>query len=417
MTFSAVVIAVGFIVPFLIPVHTFPIPSFYSEWTALWIGTLALVPLVFQICVNTRSISYSGHCILIIPAVCKYLFAAALWTLMQCYLMGEVVYPELYMIQTLYLLWILMLIVLVISSQLKLPEWVLIISSSICLGGLIQSAVAIIQFFHIHTAVDFAISSVGSGQTQVHNVFGNIAQLNHFADYLFLSLISTIYLWSRKCIRDLIAIVLIATLCFSLLLSGSKSLVVYWLILFISLLSFQIQSKRLYVVLVVTILCQIGLMVTHTIDGLSTLSNRIEDEVGAATVSGVSIRIYLWKQAFHMWIQHPLMGVGIGSYAGNFFNNLLDFPDIHIPGYDKYAHNIFIQILTESGLVGFCLFIGGIIAWLKENTLQRDIDSWWILCCLAVITFHACVEYPLEYGNFLLIYSSLLGLSLKARNV
>ncbi|WP_326519620.1 O-antigen ligase family protein [Acinetobacter sp. CAAS 2-6] len=80
--------------------------------------------------------------------------------------------------------------------------------------------------------------------------------------------------------------------------------------------------------------------------------------IARETTSG---RSELWKNAFKCWINNPFFGCGF--YQLDKYSNLPAHP-----------HNLFIQILTETGLLGFsCLayvifYIGRNISWnLKEN--------------------------------------------------
>ena len=63
------------------------------------------------------------------------------------------------------------------------------------------------------------------------------------------------------------------------------------------------------------------------------------------------IHLYLVKSAFEMFLSHPLTGVGIGNFGeayGKYFK----------PGYEYYnAHSAFLTILSETGIIGFIIYI------------------------------------------------------------
>lgn len=62
--------------------------------------------------------------------------------------------------------------------------------------------------------------------------------------------------------------------------------------------------------------------------------------------SSSSTRLMYYKEAFHMWAQHPLFGSGIGS-----FPIIIGLGDIR-----EYPHNVILEILAELGLVGLLIF-------------------------------------------------------------
>ncbi len=75
----------------------------------------------------------------------------------------------------------------------------------------------------------------------------------------------------------------------------------------------------------------------------------------------VGVRYALWEAGFQMWLDHPITGVGIGMFA----------PTLHLypnPAYPLFfsqgtvAHNMYVSMLAETGLVGALLFVVLIIA-------------------------------------------------------
>lgn len=67
-----------------------------------------------------------------------------------------------------------------------------------------------------------------------------------------------------------------------------------------------------------------------------------------STDPSLSNRLDAWEDAYTLFLSHPLFGVGFGG-----FNN----PQIsELSGLLKYPHNIFIEILTETGIMGLIMF-------------------------------------------------------------
>lgn len=70
----------------------------------------------------------------------------------------------------------------------------------------------------------------------------------------------------------------------------------------------------------------------------------------------VGLRYALWKAGFQMWLDHPIAGVGIGMFP----SQLKFYPN---PQYSFYfshglvAHNMYVSMLAETGIVGAFLFL------------------------------------------------------------
>ena len=70
----------------------------------------------------------------------------------------------------------------------------------------------------------------------------------------------------------------------------------------------------------------------------------------------MGLRYALWEAALRMFKEKPITGVGIGVYRWLVPYYSQDLP--FIGGRNIWVHNTFIQILAETGIVGFILFFG-----------------------------------------------------------
>jgi len=72
--------------------------------------------------------------------------------------------------------------------------------------------------------------------------------------------------------------------------------------------------------------------------------------IGDGDIDSTTRRYYLSQAAWRMFLAHPLFGVGIGNY---FFENR-NYATVH-PG---RAHNMYLEIMAELGIIGLILFLG-----------------------------------------------------------
>ena len=92
---------------------------------------------------------------------------------------------------------------------------------------------------------------------------------------------------------------------------------------------------------------------------------RIEEALDLFTKTGTGDvssqnRVGLIGLALQMWSDHPILGLGM--------NNFPMFQTIGEAGY--YAHNNYVELLADLGLVGFCLYY-----YMPMSLLRRRIDN------------------------------------------
>ena len=101
-------------------------------------------------------------------------------------------------------------------------------------------------------------------------------------------------------------------------------------------------------------------------------------------------RFFYYLTSVGLFLQYPITGVGLGEYGRHAVPGMLT----------AHTHNLFLEILTEEGLVGFFLFLG--ILWypIKKGVyIMRKLgrsDSRFPLVCL----FFSIVIAELFRSNF-----------------
>jgi O-antigen ligase len=91
-------------------------------------------------------------------------------------------------------------------------------------------------------------------------------------------------------------------------------------------------------------------------------------------------RIAHWTAAQRMWERSPWFGVGAGNYAAV-------YPEVRLPRWEDplgHAHNIYLNVLGETGIVGLASFIvlwGAVVVWTWQrarNSDQSNRDQRWL---------------------------------------
>lgn len=186
----------------------------------------------------------------------------------------------------------------------------------------------------------------------------------------------------------------LATLCHgltgaALYFTGSRGgLIAYGGMLVVSL---WFLKPRRVVILRVLLAAALSVAVVLSLQRESAGGGRLQevDEFTSAS------RLALWGAAGAMFVQHPVLGVGYGNYRSLYGD--------YIPGAapDQLdAHNLYLQFLSETGIIGFAVFFVIITAFARMAIkLARSPDSFDRLMgiglggALAATLIHGMVDY------------------------
>ena len=399
------------VLPFLYNQHYPPLPAFYPEWGAALLGLCAMFLLVAR----WRQPE--------IPRIAVLPLGLALIAWVQ-FALGRVTYLEQALLFTLFMLWAALLAVLGfrLREELGLPVLATVLAASLLLGAELNALVGVLQHYSVHSFLDAMVAFYPFPAAA-----GNLAQPNHFADYITLGLISLGLLRIRWQLRAWQVLLLAAPLLFVLTLSGSRSPWLYLPCIAAIAFLWQRRDKSNTPLLHYSLLLILGFALMHWVVQLPWLSGsqgnvsalqRMGGDVSAlqhlyADSGGSSsgIRLYLWREAWLIFTQFPLLGAGYGQFPWQHFQLGPVLRDTNITGLHTHAHNLVIQIAAEMGLAGLLVLLGTLALWFWQTRgAQRSIYHWWGYGLLAVLGIHSLLEYPLWYGYFLGVAAITLGI-------
>jgi hypothetical protein len=196
------------VLPFLNYYHAYPLTTFYQEWSTAALGLAAALLLLGRRYWQDAEV----------PRVVILPLALLLLLLVQ-YGLGKIPYLGQMLLYALYLLWAALLVMLGarLRKEFGLPALVTALAAFLLVGAELNALLGILQHFRWHTFLDRVVTmKIGSA------VFGNIAQPNHFANYIALGLASLGLLYARGTLRAWQVLLLALPLLFVLPLSGSR---------------------------------------------------------------------------------------------------------------------------------------------------------------------------------------------------
>ena len=393
-----------FLLPFIIPYHYSPIPSFYNEWVAAVCGSLGLLALL----------SPNFWHKLQLPRSSLIFIGLLLITNIQSLIHPQDTISNLPLIQS-YLLWAFLLSILGrhLRESLGWERLTLTLAWAVFIAGTLNVIFVFLQ------ALQQMNLQIGIPLLQS---YGMLAQNNNFADFVALAIISLLFLSEKKQISShfLACGLFLGLLLLSL--SGSRSSALYLIsIVFMSLLLHRQQEKNTLNKTASSRLVKISLALLPAFIVIQWLLAKYVPQ--ALTHTPImrameimseqpnSLRWQFWQTSLYLFQQAPLLGVGTGQMRWQTYllvDNAIANP-AHI--FFEHAHNLFFHLLAEMGVFAFIVVLGGLLLWTKgffqKHTLQ--LESWWLLSMLSVICIHSMLEYPLWYSFFLGIFATLLG--------
>jgi len=385
------------VLPFLYYYHAYPLTTFYQEWGAAILGLSAAAFLL------TRQLWQQPE----IPRIVLLPVALMMLALLQ-FLLGKITYFDQAMLYTLYMLWATLLIMLgrALREKFGMPVLATVLAAFLLLGAELNALAGILQHYRWHTFLDSVITSKNSMA-----IYGNMAQPNHYANYIAMGLVSLGLL--RVHLRTWQAVLLALPLLYVLVMSGSRSSWLYLLAMAALAFVWQLRDKSCRHLLNYALLLLLGFGLMHWVVELPSLAG----SSGVTTLQRLmtsdthgSIRLYLWHESWLIFSQFPLLGAGLGQFGWQHFQYGPVLQATNITGLYNNAHNLIIQLAAEFGLAGVLILFGTLGMWLWSGRHTKvTLYHWWGYSVLAVLGLHSMLEYPLWYAYFMGIAAILLG--------
>ncbi len=230
----------------------------------------------------------------------------------------------------------------------------------------------------------FALLEVGFTFGAVERASGLSGAPNTIARFCVYGVILLSYLQSRfqfRPIRRLLIITGILILIAALIYSGSRTGLLLLGLTTIFLSSRYLVGRRKTFVMWIVIGLGLAWVLNQTLG--STLDpTQILDSIFSGSDT-IGTRYRFWQIGWAMWLDNPIAGVGIGRYG----INALSYWKYSLSPVAFTTHNTFIQVLSETGIIGFFIFfmillvtILNFLSNIKTNSGRlKDIQWTWLI--------------------------------------
>jgi len=288
-----------------------------------------------------------------------------------------------------------------------------------------------------YNGIDFSFWLRNLGRQQVFGLFGNV---NYFAEYLIIPLpiaVSLFFATQNKLKKILLLIGVIvmgasltATFTRGSYLGFGVSLIFMFFLFLISRGKKIIKDNKkiLIIVLAVVIIITFLFVVPTPLNKAGSVISKIKSRISVSQLtqsSSIKRRIAIWKFTVLMIRDHPLLGSGIGTYKYNTLKYQAEFfkqgenRSLYPHGFADKAHNEYLQLWAEMGIVGLGIFIWLIISYfnygLKILRKIKDEYKQGIIIGLMGAVVAALVDgifgFPLHLPATIVLFWLALGLT------
>ncbi len=318
------------------------------------------------------------------------------------------------------------LIIFVLMSNIAGEKRYRLAAHMIVLAGVVVAAVGIYQYFITNVAQLKSLESMGHDMlarqlaSMINRAFGSFSSANGFAGYLILIIPVAIgLLIYERDIRLRVWLGLaLATISAAEYFAFSKgSLLALALALGVIIIGGLLKtgrSKKAPLVLLFGLAAGTPLYILWTF-----FSGRI-----SAVATNIGGRVELWRGAWQLIIKRPILGSGPGTFGTEITQHQVGSV------YSPYAHNTYLQMGAEIGLVGLAAFITAMViilvfAWkrFRDSRLEGQVadkgreisrDAWLRLGLIASLVgflAHNFVDYTWYMPGVALTFWFIAGLA------
>jgi O-antigen ligase len=175
------------------------------------------------------------------------------------------------------------------------------------------------------------------------------------------------------------------------------------------------NSKKVIGLFIVSIL-----MMSIAVASIPTIQTRVTT-ITDTNYQSNSERLLMWKSAWHIFIDHPITGIGIGNYQSVYEGKYI-LPEAKERSGHRHPHNNIMLLLAETGALGCISFIYlyGYILWSNYRAYKKNKANMWpVVASLVTIGLltHGMVDYTFGLTGLIQMYWFILGITYVARTV
>lgn len=180
----------------------------------------------------------------------------------------------------------------------------------------------------------------------------------------------------------------------ALIFNGTRGAWVALMPVFILIMGYYALTNKKYLAL-----CLVAIIGASAVLSTNQIFVDKVKSITSTTNRSNTERLLIWQSAYNMFRDHPVLGVGLGQYKDNYQQKYI-LPQA-TEKYLGHAHNNFLHMLAENGLVGFIGFVVMLAYIIGRNLVdfyqKRCPYSLIIACSTLALVLQGLTEY--NFGN------------------
>ncbi len=409
---SLILLALALVLPYAVANHTYPIPTFYAEFTALALYLLTAAGVVLLVTSAKPRITFASPVVALVPLFFGLVLVAQAVVL-------PVTQPSMNWLGGGFLLAAFMATLAGYGfTRARLTDTTLRwMAGALIVGGLFAVFSQVIQLFHLETRVSPFV--VAYNVSVERRPFGNMAQANHLATYIAFAMAGALFLVQTRRLAVSLWLLISTIFAVGLALTVSRGpwlqmgvIVVAGFWMAFAQTRNEPQLRRSNREWIVPIVLAVLFFVINALIRWANVRYHLELGQSAAErfkdAGQIAPRLALWKYGWTMFKTHPLLGVGWGEFPTYQYNLVRTLGGVEIA---NNSHDIFLDLLAKTGLIGVAIVLFGLVTWLvRVVRAPQSAARVFGIALIGVLTMHALVEYPQQYMFFLLPAMFVFGL-------
>lgn len=288
-----------------------------------------------------------------------------------------------------------------------------------------------------YNGIDFSFWAQNIGRQQVFGLFGNV---NYFAEYLIvpIPIAVSLFLVSQNKFKRILLLIAILAMGTSLIATftrgsylgfGSALIFMFFLFLISRGKGFIKNNKKIFIIILVAIIIITFLFVVPTpLNKSGTVISKIKERASIIQLINefsFGRRAAIYKFTTLMIKDHPLLGSGIGTYKYNTLRYQAEFfaqgenRSLYPHGFADKAHNEYLQLWAELGIIGLGIFIWLIISYFRFGLkiLRKIKDEYrqgiiiGLMGAVVTVLVDSIFGFPLHLPATIVLFWLALGLT------
>ncbi|MEA2016064.1 MAG: O-antigen ligase family protein, partial [Actinomycetota bacterium] len=272
--------------------------------------------------------------------------------------------------------------------------------------------------------------------SDLHSLTSTIGQKNWISNYLamFFPVAFTYFLLEKTKKNKMVYFLLLSILYTTLMICQSRGIwisisltiiLAFYIIIKFKLIKIFKENKKWLVLLLVTFLI---ITIIYSTDNPLNKSAITVPQRALSTFDeqdpSINTRLLIWKTALEMIKDRPIFGLGVGTFKMNYLIYQADFLKnnpyyIQYSGKAREAHNEYLQMWAEIGIIGLGIFIGVIlmfyslmIDYLKRNDSDKEkIIVFGLVLGINCFLIHCLFTFPLHVPALGVTFFTMVGLA------